>query len=316
MEWTQALRRYASRVPLSAGEEAEVISWAYSPHLSDNVLHRHTYFEVCTVGRWGSGTFSLNGRPHVLAPGDTFFARPGEEHRIQNTGARRMELFWIAFALAPASRKTPSNTPSPSLSPSLSRAFARSSVAVHAADKSTLAIWNALREEGQRRDVGHAVLKYLARALILSLLRGGSDEPIATAHLEPPAHDPNLMGVEDEHAVARLAVRYIHDNLNRRLPIEEVASHVHVSPRHLARLFRAFTRTSPADYIEAARIQRARHLLGHERLSLKQTAASVGYADVQHFSRAFSRRVGAAPGAFRDSHKGVTEVLAREGDIV
>ena len=306
MEWTQVLRRHASRVALGEAlgqAQAEVLSWAHAPHLSDNVPHRHTYFEVCTVGRWGGGTFTLSGRPHAIAPGDTFFARPGEEHRIQNTQPRRIELFWVSFALAPTAT---------TLHDSLFQSFARSGVAVRPGDNRSLAIWSALRQAAQPEDRACGeVLQSLARALLLSLLRAGSDEP----HLQHQAG-----AVEDEHATARLAVRYIHDNLNRRLPIEEVASHVHVSPRHLARLFRAFASTSPADYIEAARIQRARHLLGHEHLSVKQTSRAVGYADVQHFTRAFSRRARTSPAAFQtafqtDAHRVIEEARA-DGDIV
>ncbi len=302
MEWTPVLRRYASRVRLD-GAEAEVLSWAHAPHLSDNVFHRHTYFEVCTVGCWGSGNFTINGRAHAIKSGDTFFARPGEEHRIQNTSPRLMELFWVAFALSPLKTPEPQG--------SLSQAFARSSVAVHPADKTTLAIWNALQTTAQDDAISCClVLENLTRSLLFSILRSGSDQVQAQFRVQEGEE------AQEASSVARLAVRYIHDNLARRLPVEEIAAHVHVSPRHLARLFRAFTGTSPADYIEAARIQRARHLLGHERASVKQTAWAVGYGDVQHFTRAFSRRVGTSPGAFRAGQPRVLEGAALDGDMV
>jgi AraC family L-rhamnose operon transcriptional activator RhaR len=304
MEWIPTLRRHVSRVDLG-GAQAEVLSWAYSPHLCDNVLHRHTYFEVCTVGRWGGGTFTLNGRAHDIAPGDTFFARPGEPHRIQNTSPRPMELFWVAFALAPGTSLGPAPAPALEAEDSPAKAFAHSMVAVRAGDAGTLAIWRALQasaEGGGRR----GVLESLARALLLSIFGAGAEPERPVSEAEG----------EDEHGVARLAVRYIHDNLDRRLPVEEVAAHVHVSPRHLARLVRAFTGTSPADYAEAARIQRARHLLRGERASVKQAARVLGYADVQHFTRAFSRRVGTSPAAFKGGREGAAAKADADAGLV
>ena len=305
MDWTSALRHHATRIELD-GAQAEIILWAHAPHLSDNVPHRHTYFEVCTVGRWGSGVFTLNGRTHAIAPGDTFFARPGEEHRIQNTSPQLMELFWVSFALAP------SHAPKPD---SLAQLFARSSTPVRRSDASTLAIWHALEAAAKSEGRGRPdVLQSLARALLVSIFQAGV-EANATQEGKDAGHLA-VEGFEDEHHLARLAVRYIHDNLSRRLPVSEIAAHVHASPRHLARLFRRFTGTSPADYIEAARIQRARHLLGHERATIKQAASAVGYGDVQHFSRAFARRAGIAPGAFVSQQESVTVRATEEGDMV
>ena len=55
-------------------------------------------------------------------------------------------------------------------------------------------------------------------------------------------------------ATARLAVRFIHDNLNRPLPLSEIAAQAHVSPRHLSRLRDATSPgNSPAQYITHAR---------------------------------------------------------------
>ncbi len=41
------------------GATVEVTHWAYSTQLPDNVPHRHTCFEVCLVGDWGAGLFTV-----------------------------------------------------------------------------------------------------------------------------------------------------------------------------------------------------------------------------------------------------------------
>jgi AraC family L-rhamnose operon transcriptional activator RhaR len=70
--------------PKTLGAGLETLVWNYSPHLRDNVFHRHTYFEVCLVGAHGAGIFSVENDAHAIEPGTTFFARPGVVHRIQN----------------------------------------------------------------------------------------------------------------------------------------------------------------------------------------------------------------------------------------
>ena len=60
MDWIERLNRAPARLPLALGMEraaAEVLHWAYQPHLNDNQPHRHTYFEVCLVGAYGAGRF-------------------------------------------------------------------------------------------------------------------------------------------------------------------------------------------------------------------------------------------------------------------
>ena len=124
--------------------------------------------------------------------------------------------------------------------------------------------------------------------LLLALAQAGS----APARVEATGADAGA-------AKLRLAVHYIHDNLDRRLPVAELASELSLSPRHLARLFAAHLGTSPAAYIEGARLERAKTLLQGSADPIKGIAGAVGYESVHHFSRAFSRRVGLSPGAFR-----------------
>ena len=56
---------------------------------------------------------------------------------------------------------------------------------------------------------------------------------------------------------------------------------------------------APAAYIEQARMDRARTLLQRTDDPIKQVAALVGYVDVHHFTRVFTRHVGCPPGVFR-----------------
>jgi AraC family L-rhamnose operon transcriptional activator RhaR len=307
MSWLDVLNSQTQRIILP-GRNIDVLHWAYSPHLIGNVLHRHTYFEVCLVGRYGSGCFTVQNQELAISPGSVFFARPGVLHRIQNTARPLMELFWVSFAVVPQA----DSAGPPSEASTLAQAFASSPVVVTNDSGVVAATWNALRAvaEAQLRSGTLAQLEHLKAALLLALMQAGTQ-----AAEQPPVSSPPASGAS-EHSLARLVTRYIHDNLDRGLSVPELAAHAHVSTRHLARLMKTFAGTSPAAYIERARMDRARALLRGSDTPIKTVAAQVGYADVHHFTRVFRRNFAVAPGQFRQGDNGQCSVIREEGDLV
>ena len=282
MEWTERLNRSGGRVALGAGT-VEVLHWAHETHLADNRPHRHTFFEVCLVGRYGAGEFIVQDRRHSVGPGDVFVARPGVIHQIVNTGEPNMELRWVSF------QWTPPETPH-SEADGLLRAFADSSVLTAHSD-AVAALWAALETvaEALPNRAGEEQCKLLTAALILGIAQAGTERVFM----------PRDAGPDPGDVSARLAVRFIHDNLSRPLPLTEIAGQVSLSPRHLSRVFRQFTGKAPAHYITHARMDRALGLILRSPLPLKEIAATVGYPDIHHFTRVFTAQFGAPPGETR-----------------
>ncbi|HDV8348510.1 TPA: cupin domain-containing protein [Burkholderia vietnamiensis] len=55
--------------------------------------HRHLYEEECVYVLSGTGTATIGERAYEIGPGDFLgFARGGEAHTLQNTGAAPLEL--------------------------------------------------------------------------------------------------------------------------------------------------------------------------------------------------------------------------------
>lgn len=305
MDWQERLNRSLGRMPLGQGT-VEVLQWAYARHLADNRSHRHTFFEVCLVGEHGAGEFIVQDRAHQVAPGDLFVARPGVIHQILNTGCPDMELSWVSFQWTPAPDK------SPGAADALMRDFANASLLVAPDGQGQIAaLWGALRAvasapTGAAYEIQHQAL---ATALILGIAQAGAAVD-GVVIVEPS-------GSEAGNLAARLAVRFIHDNLNRPLPLAEIAAQVHLSPRHLSRLFTHFTGKSPAVYITHARMDRARGLLLRSQTPIKEIAATVGYPDVHHFTRAFAAHFGTPPGEMRRHPKQVpVPNIQKPGDLV
>lgn len=86
------------------------------------------------------------------------------------------------------------------------------------------------------------------------------------------------------------------EGLGARLSLADVAARVHVSPFHLARVFRAGTGTTLHAYREGLRLRAAadRALAGHR---LEDVAVELGFAHHSHLTARFRRRFGIVPSA-------------------
>ncbi|UUU38154.1 GlxA family transcriptional regulator [Streptomyces sp. NBC_00162] len=92
---------------------------------------------------------------------------------------------------------------------------------------------------------------------------------------------------------------WIGEHLAGDLSAEALAARLHLSVRHFNRLFRRRTQTTPAAYVEAARLEAARRLLQESDRPLTEVAAASGLGSVESLHRSFRRRLGTTPAEYR-----------------
>lgn len=97
------------------------------------------------------------------------------------------------------------------------------------------------------------------------------------------------------------AVRFIQQNYSRDVSLSDIAEAVHLSPFHVARLFKQGLGVSPHQYLIQVRVNSARALLsaGSGERSLAEVASAVGFADQSHLTRHFKRILGVTPKQLR-----------------
>lgn len=101
-----------------------------------------------------------------------------------------------------------------------------------------------------------------------------------------------------EHRLS-IVLAHIRKNLHGRLPVEEAAEKVGLSPSAFSRFFRSMVGQTYIGYVTGQRITMAANLLLHENLSIGEVAYRCGYNNLSNFNRQFTAAKQMTPSQFR-----------------
>lgn len=98
-----------------------------------------------------------------------------------------------------------------------------------------------------------------------------------------------------ESDLVEWASRHIGDGLT----VDDLARHACVSPRTLTRRFRSATGLPPGEWLQRARLQRARQLLESTDLAVEHVARTAGYDSGTAMRAQFTLHLHTSPRAYR-----------------
>ena len=128
---------------------------------------------------------------------------------------------------------------------------------------------------------------HLASALVAYLLQQHAQLPSASA-------TGSLAGSRLQKILAYMAER-----LAEEISVVELADACAMSASHFSREFRKSVGMPPHQYLMKLRIEQARERLLDSDARIIDVALELGFTNASHFARAFARRYGVAPAAFR-----------------
>jgi transcriptional regulator GlxA family with amidase domain len=149
-------------------------------------------------------------------------------------------------------------------------------------------------------DLGPELAREAARWLVLFLQRPGGQSQFSS-HLEAQSA---------ERRPLRELQAWMADNLDADLRVETLADRASMSPRNFARAFRRETGLTPGTYVEQLRVEAARQRLERTSDPVERIAEACGFGTPETMRRAFARRVGAAPAAYRARFRRAPEPVA------
>lgn len=134
------------------------------------------------------------------------------------------------------------------------------------------------------RDHGADAAAAVARRLVMPVHRSGGQAQYIDTPVAPAESD-----------LVEWATRHVGDGLT----VDDLARHACVSPRTLTRRFRSATGLPPGEWLQRARLQRARQLLESTDLAVEHVARTAGYDSGTAMRAQFTLHLHTSPRAYR-----------------
>ncbi len=153
-------------------------------------------------------------------------------------------------------------------------------------------------------DYGPRAALAVAREMVVYFKRPGGQQQFS---------EPLRFQLESADRFADLAT-WIQSHLRADLSVDVLAARAFLSVRQFARAFKNRFGTTPAAFVEEARLGEASRRLSSRSANIDTVARSVGYASEDVFRRAFERRYGVSPSSYRSRFGHGTRSLPQAGD--
>jgi transcriptional regulator GlxA family with amidase domain len=144
-------------------------------------------------------------------------------------------------------------------------------------------------------DHGRRLSLAVAKDLVVFLRRSGGQAQFSSTL----AAQTRLGTVPPASRLAELPA-WIVNNLNADLSVDGLAKSVGMTSRTFARNFAKWHGGTPANLVQDLRVEAACRHLEEDDTEIKQIAYICGFGDEERMRRAFLRRLGVPPGAYRD----------------
>jgi AraC-like DNA-binding protein len=237
-------------------------------------LARQPYGELVVI-RSGTCRVRLGEQEVLVGPGEAFALGRGEP-RLTAAEGGRLALFGFGYRLE--------TVPGGDLSGVLGAPLA----IAPAPRRLRLLVERAVRQGESSAPADSLRARASAELAVAELLARSSG---LTAH--PPSP------FDRRRELVLLAIGELEARYAEHLDLAAMAALVHVSPQHLAKVFRSVLQVTPTAYLKALRLSKARSLIALTDEPLTAIAYRCGFSDPAHFSRAFSQRYGESPTAAR-----------------
>lgn len=133
------------------------------------------------------------------------------------------------------------------------------------------------------------------------LARNENDLRAATVLAGLLARARQCDGDGGDAALPLAAARLITERHASLTSLNDIARALAVSPAHLRQRFTEHHGMPPQRWLTRVRVERAKDLLAHSSLSLREIAGECGFGSEQYLCAVFRREEGKAPGSFRNA---------------
>lgn len=98
------------------------------------------------------------------------------------------------------------------------------------------------------------------------------------------------------------AQKFIEQNYNKDISVEQIAMQTHMSTRNFIRRFKKATNNTPLEYLQRVKIEAAKKMLERSSETISILMFEVGYNDAKTFRNVFKRATGLSPQDYRKKY--------------
>ncbi len=292
MEWNSLLAEGAvalNRESLQVnGSDASINIhyWGAQPDHYNNKPHQHSFFELCYIIN-GEGKYIDDGHTFHLTSGSLFLSRPFVKHQILSDSG--LEIIFVGFEIN-------QNQSTKKLIELFSNLEKTENFVINDAEHTPVVkLWTSILVLAcDFYLLFNDCLQGLSSAFYASIIGLLSDQQISYKKNKE---------LRIYSSLVYQAKLYIHDNLAQSLKMSDVANHIHISERHLSRIFQDELGQSFSNYIKKERLRKAGILLSDTDLTFKEISEMTGFKTVHYFTTVFSAEMGMPPGEFKRKFK-------------
>jgi two-component system response regulator YesN len=166
-------------------------------------------------------------------------------------------------------------------------AFSHMEVKMFAAHLFHMLAMLAGRKSEDRQEINSAIsheslLVYVQQA-ILELIRQMKEENVSYT----------------DHPEVNREIQYMLEHFKENIKVADLARLVSINVDYLSAVFGKKTGLTPIAYLQNIRIEQAKRLLLHSKLSVEEIASQTDFADDAYFIKVFKRLAGQTPSSFR-----------------
>ena len=232
----------------------------------------------------GTGEVMINGKKNDLSPGKLIVFTPGMIYDKKSSSSNPLEFYFIRFTHAGAyEKKEQWHFKQPQ-----EISFPLDGVYPIKNSSGVSLLFDEINSLSRHRGSTIAFRqKILFQELLLTLIHDFHAQTIS----------------KDTRQVIEETIDYIGHHYHQAISLTDLAKMAGLSKSHYSRLFKKNTGYSPIEYLTHLRIDRAKELLAHSDIRVKEVSQNVGYEDELYFSRIFKKIVGVSPTQFSDEQK-------------
>ncbi|MBT1689169.1 AraC family transcriptional regulator [Dawidia soli] len=237
----------------------------------------------------GKFEWFINGRDHILFPGDLAVILPGQPFAGSRGFVDIGTLCWICIGVKQVdSRKMVLGDwsgLSESDSITISKVLHLNNIAVLSKVKEAFGILQAIKDELCQQEIGYGTrVNHLIDDLLIFIARQSS-------------HQTNLR--RDFPETFTKLEEALRQNLSHQWTVEEMAALIGLGTTAFSEKVKNYTGFSPLNYLINIRISEAIKLLKKQEINVTEIALETGFYSSQHFSTTFKKLTGYTPVEFR-----------------